>query len=184
VIREPGGSLVVTEVMLSAETGRFSSQYIWTRNVDQPWLLLADKKEAIQALLGALTTSYPSMSDTPHLIDLPHTSRLYKALLQGGHFSHGTSSISLAPASTWDRGYFAREFVRIVGKEGIVGMCTKGEGNGAFVIAELCGALTEGDEGRKERAEVKGWFNADVRREIGEGRAKGKKVLLEKIASL
>jgi pumilio family protein 6 len=184
VIREPGGSLVVTEVMLLAETGGFFIAIYMDANADQPRLLLADKKEAIQALLSALATSYPSNSDTPHLIDLPHTSRLYKTLLQGGHFNHGTSSISLAPASTWDRSYFAREFVRMVGKEGIVGMCTKGEGNGAFVIAELCGALTEGDEGRKERAEVKGWFNADVRREIGEGRAKGKKVLLEKIASL
>jgi pumilio family protein 6 len=53
------------------------------------------------------------------------------------------------------------------------------------VIAELCGALIEAGEGKGgERAELKGWFNKDVRRVIGEGRAKGKKVLLEKIALL
>jgi pumilio homology domain family member 6 len=76
--------------------------------------------------------------------------------------------------------------VRVVGREGMVGMCTKGEGNGAFVVAELCGALI-GDGGGKEdgeRDEVKGWFSEDVRIEIEEGRAKGKKVLLEKLALL
>jgi pumilio family protein 6 len=147
--------------------------------------LVIDKKEAIHALLQALTSPYPSSSDTPHAIDLPHTSRLYKTLLQGGHFNHGTASISLASASTWDRGYFAREFVRVVGKGGTLGMCTKGDGNGAFVVAELCGALI-GDDAAKaggEREEVKRWFNEGVK-EVGEGRAKGKKVLLEKIALL
>ncbi|KAF8228348.1 ARM repeat-containing protein [Tricholoma matsutake] len=164
VVREPGGALVVAEVMLFAE---------------------ADKKEAIQTLLGALTSPYPSSSSTPHPIDLPHTSRLYKILLQGGHFNHSTSSISLAPTSTWDRVYFAREFVRVVGREGVVGMCTEGEANGAFVVAELCGALIVDDAGDGgEREEIKRWFDEDVRRALEEGRAKGKKVLLEKIALL
>ena len=76
--------------------------------------------------------------------------------------------------------------MRLVGKEGMVGMCTRGEGNGAFVVAELCGALIGDDVGKEggEREEVKRWFNEDVRREIEEGEAKGKKVLLEKIALL
>ena len=149
---------------------------------------MIDKTEAIQTLLRGLTSPYPSSSDTLHAIDLPHTSRLYKTLLQGGHFNHGTGSISLAPVSTWDRSTFAREFVRIVGKEGTVGMCTKGEGNGAFVVAELCGALIGDDAEREpeggEREEVKGWFNEGVQKEVEQGRAKGKKVLLEKIALL
>jgi pumilio homology domain family member 6 len=76
--------------------------------------------------------------------------------------------------------------VQVVGREGMVGMCTKEEGNGAFVIAGLCGALI-GDDGGKEdgeRDEVKGWFSEEVRRQMEEGRAKGKKVLLENIALL
>src|ERR1700733_12304527 len=112
---------------------------------------LTDKTEAIQTLLQALTVPYPSSSDTPHPIDFPHTSRLYKTLMQGGHFNHGTSSISLAPASTWDRIYFARQFVQHVGNEGVVGMCTKGEGNGAFVVAELCGALVADEAGTEAK---------------------------------
>jgi len=41
-----------------------------------------------------------------------------------------------------------------------------------------------GSEGERERTEVKGWFTESVRRVIEEGRAKGKRVLLEKITLL
>jgi len=95
--------------MLFAEAGESSLLSLSRTLTDAFWFSLADKKEAVEALLRALTSPYPSSSDTPHPIDLPHTSRLYKTLLQGGHFNHSMSSISLAPASTWDRGYFARE---------------------------------------------------------------------------
>lgn len=75
--------------------------------------------------------------------------------------------------------------MRVVGREGVVGMCTEGEANGAFVVAELCGALIVDDAGDGgEREEIKRWFDEDVRRALEEGRAKGKKVLLEKIALL
>lgn len=187
VVREPGGALVVTEIMLFADAGGFLAKYdSWIRILTILLLLLTDKTEAIKTLLQALAVPYPSSSDTPHPIDLPHTSRLYKTLIQGGHFNHGTSRISLAPSSTWDRRYFATQFVQNIGQAGVVGMCTKGEGNGAFVVAELCGALVADETGTeaKEREEVKKWFDNAVRREIQEGEAKGKKVLLEKIALL
>ena len=61
-------------------------------------------------------------------------------------------------------------------------MCV-GNGNGAFVVAELCEALVRGDL-VEEKAAVKGWFGSEVLQEIEAGQAKGKRVLLEKIASL
>ncbi|KAG5719378.1 Pumilio like proteiny domain family member [Termitomyces sp. T112] len=163
IIKEPGGSLVAAEIMLFAD---------------------GDRTPASQSLLRAISTSYPSADpSSPHLIDLPHTSRLYKTLLQGGHFNHATKSVDLAP--NWDTGLFAEEFVKIVGKDVALGMCTLGEGNGAFVVAELCEALFRDGEKRSEvRREVKGWFGDEVRGVVEGGQAKGRKVLLEKMASL
>ena len=75
--------------------------------------------------------------------------------------------------------------MRVVGKDGTLGMCAKGDGNGAFLVAELCGALIADDAVKEggEREKVKRWFIEGVK-EVEEGRAKGKKVLLEKIALL
>ena len=56
-------------------------------------------------------------------------------------------------------------------------MCV-GEGNGAFVVAELCEALVRG-ELIEEKAEVKRWFGKKIVKEIEAGQAKGKKVLLD-----
>ncbi|CAA7263624.1 unnamed protein product [Cyclocybe aegerita] len=158
LVREPSGSLVVGEVMLHAE---------------------GDKADAIQALLKALAS--PSTTD-PHPIDLPPTSRLYKTLLQGGHYNHSTVSVERVPTSLWDSTVFAQEFVKTVGRDQTVGMC-RGEGNGAFVVAELCDALLRG-EAKEVRKEVKNWFGKDVVKEIEGSEAKGKKVLLEKLSLL
>ncbi|KAJ8502883.1 hypothetical protein ONZ45_g11351 [Pleurotus djamor] len=115
IAREPGGSLVVAEVMLSA-TG--------------------DKSLATDALLQAISTPYPSADTSePHIIDLPHGSRLYKTLLQGGHFNHNTKEVNVAPG--WDAAPFAEKFVETIGKDNSISMCSDGEANGAFVIAEL-----------------------------------------------
>ncbi|KAG6816173.1 hypothetical protein H0H87_008097 [Tephrocybe sp. NHM501043] len=163
IVREPGGSLVAAEIMLFAD---------------------GDKTSVSQALLRVVAASYPSVDPAlPHPIDLPHTSRLYKTLLQGGHFSHTSKSVEQAPG--WDAGAFAAQFVSIVGKDVSLGMCTLGEGNGAFVVAELCEALIrEGEKRKAEREKVKEWFRDKARSAIEGGQAKGKKVLLEKIALL
>ncbi|KAG6884585.1 hypothetical protein C0993_009787 [Termitomyces sp. T159_Od127] len=163
IIKEPGGSLVAAEIMLFAD---------------------GDKTPASQSLLRAISTSYPSIDpSSPHPIDLPHTSRLYKTLLQGGHFNHTSKSVDLAPH--WDASLFAKELVKVVGKDIVVGMCTLGEGNGAFVVAEMCEALIrDGEKSGEVRKEVKGWFGDEVREAVEGGQAKGRKVLLEKIASL
>ncbi|KAJ7242961.1 hypothetical protein C8J57DRAFT_1243696 [Mycena rebaudengoi] len=102
-----------------------------------------DKTAASQTLLRAAFADYPC-EDSPHPIDLPHSSRLYKTLLQGGHFNRATSGMEKAPG--WDASAFAAQFLDPVGKEVCVAMCTKGERNlnGAFVIAELCEGLKAG----------------------------------------
>ena len=81
-----------------------------------------------------------------------------------------------------DAAAFATQFVNIVGKDATVAMCVE-DGNGAFVVAELCEALVRGDL-IEEKVKVKGWFGEKVVQEIEAGQAKGKKVLLEKIALL
>ena len=115
--------------------------------------------------------SHSPMSD-PHPIDLPPTSRLYKSLLQGGHYDHTTNSVERASDATTSA--FDSHFVQIVGKDATVAMCV-GDGNGAFVAAELGEALIRGDL-TGEKGIVKEWF-----REKGV-QAKGKRLLLEKLA--
>jgi len=154
LVREPGGSLVVSEVMLHAE---------------------GDKTAATTTLLKALAS--PSIPN-PHPIDLPPTSRLYKSLLQGGHYNHTTNAIERVS----DTAVFASQFVKTVGRDATVAICV-GDGNGAFVVAELCEALVRG-ELSEEKVTVKEWFGEKVVQEIEAGQAKGKRVLLEKIALL
>jgi pumilio family protein 6 len=98
-----------------------SSELIWR----------SDKGAAIEALLSPLETNYPS-EGLPHPIDLPHTSRLYKALLQGGHFSHDSNAIESRP--NFEPSAFATAFLRHVTPANIVAMA---RGGGGFVVAAL-----------------------------------------------
>ncbi|KAF7324906.1 PUM-HD domain-containing protein [Mycena kentingensis (nom. inval.)] len=160
LLRETAASLVVSEIMLFAE---------------------GDKSGAIQTLLRAASATYPGADEaTVHPIDLPHSGRMYKTLLQGGHFSRATGVVE--PSPRWDAAAFAKEFVDVVGQEVCVAMCTEGPCGGTFVVAELCGTLAtlEGSE----RATVKKWFSGKVRKTIEAGDAKGKKVLLDRIDAL
>ncbi|KAJ7595727.1 armadillo-type protein [Mycena floridula] len=162
LIRDPAGSLVVAEVMLFAD---------------------GDKSAAISTLLQSVSSPYPSSNPaSPHPIDLPHTSRLYKTLLQGGHFNHTSKTVELAPP--WDRLAFAAQFVDTLDQDILTSLCTKGEKNGAFVIAELCQALVGAAEVTEARQKVKRSFSESVLKDIDGGSGKGRQVLLEKIALL
>ncbi|KAI0258545.1 ARM repeat-containing protein [Gloeopeniophorella convolvens] len=122
ISRETGGSLVITEIMLEAQGA-------------------TDKKSAMEALLVPLAAPYPS-SDASHPIDLPHTSRLYKALLQGGHFSQLTQSVVLRP--NFSPSAFATAFLHHVGSTNI---CAMACGGGAFVVAALLNRVaTDGSQ--------------------------------------
>ncbi|KDR73166.1 hypothetical protein GALMADRAFT_251738 [Galerina marginata CBS 339.88] len=156
LIREPAGCLVVAEVMLYAE---------------------GDKAGAVQVLLKTLAS--PAIT-VPHPIDLPPTSRMYKSLLQGGHYNHSSNTIERVPAASWDSSSFAEQFLKVVGREPTLAMCL---GDGAFVVAELCEALIRG-EAADGRRTLKDWFGSDVLKQIESSEAKGKKVLLEKLSLL
>ncbi len=157
-------------------------------------LTFSDKEGAMETLLRALTPASGEPDVPPHLIDLPPTSRLYKTLLQGGHYDRTSQVVSRIQPSIWDSTAFASKFVRHVGKEATVGMCT-GQGNGVFVVAELAEALLRGSsndimEGQRvkeatgAKEALKGWFGEEVLRQIKHGEAKGKNVLLEKLSVL
>lgn len=85
----------------------------------------------MEALLIPLGTAHAS-DDVPHPITLSHTSRLYKVLLQGGHFSHATSAI--VPRPNFNPSAFATAFLRHVKTVDIVAMV---HGGGGFVVAAL-----------------------------------------------
>lgn len=146
----------------------------------------SDKSAATTTLLRAVSAPYPAVEDAPpHVIDLPHAARLYKTLLQGGHFNHAKGAVE--PAPRWDAEGFAVRFMEAVGPSGegsaddsepcpAIAMCTRGARGGAFVIAELLGALPE-----DKRKAVAGWFTKAVRKEIEAGEGKGKGLLLERL---
>jgi pumilio family protein 6 len=169
LVRDPGASLVVAELMLYTEG--------------------CDKSDAISTLLEAIAKIYPSASEAEsHPVDLAHTSRLYKTLLQGGHFNRKTESVDKADVENWDTAKFAVRFVDTVGKDVVTAFCTKGERNGTFVVAELCEALVRGggDDGevKDARQKLKKWFDGSVKKDIESGEARGKSVLLEKLSAL
>ena len=102
----------------------------------------------MEALLIPLEASYPSDGDT-HPIDLPHTSRLYKVLLQGGHFSHATNAVVARP--NFNASAFATAFLRHVKPVDIAAMA---RGGGTFVIAALVERVVA-DGTPEERSKLK-----------------------------
>ncbi|KAI0316198.1 ARM repeat-containing protein [Amylostereum chailletii] len=154
--RETGGSLAVIEVMLEAE---------------------GDKKVAMETLLKPLSSPYPASDATnPHPIDLPHTSRLYKTLLQGGHYSHSANSVE--PSPRFSSRAFAEAFVAVVGQERTLEMA---RGGGAFVVAELLERVRAECE-EEVRKTVEGWFGGFEEKD--DGSVKGWAVLVGKLRAL
>lgn len=137
-----------------------------------------------KTLLEALAVPYPSPDPSnPHAIDLAWTSRMYKTLLQGGHFNKKTQTVD--PTSSWEPQRFAASFINTIPQNIVVAMCTEGERNGSFVVATLCEILVrDGDERKKERQKLKSWFGEKERKVIKEGDGRGKDLLLEKLALL
>ena len=76
---------------------------------------------------------------------------------------------------------FASSFLAVVGRDTTVAMA---QGNGAFVVAELCTrVITEG--GDEEKRLLRTWFtHKGVSKDIHDKEMKGKHVLLESIDAL
>jgi pumilio family protein 6 len=90
----------------------------------------------MEALLTPLEATY-APDGHPYSIDLPYTSRLYKALLQGGHFSHAENAVVSRP--NFNPSTFATGFLRHVKPMDITAMA---RGGGTFVIASLLERVT------------------------------------------
>jgi pumilio homology domain family member 6 len=102
----------------------------------------------MEALLIPLEASYPS-DDHPHPIDLPHTSRLYKVLLQGGHYSQAINAVVARP--NFNPSNFATAFLRHVKPVDIAAMA---RGGGTFVITALLERIVA-DGTPEERSKLK-----------------------------
>lgn len=144
-----------------------------------------DRTESIQALVSLLTprypTPHPSNGDLTHVIDFPHSSRLIKLLIQGGHYNKHTSSID--PAPNWPSETFVDEIVKRVSEQSLQRMAY---GNGTFVLAELVGKILS-DEGKLGEQRVflkKSVFDDEAIKAIKDGKPKGWEVLMEKIEKL
>lgn len=162
VSRDTGGSLVITEIMLEAHGGE-SLPIGYIKRVKIVWR--SDKGAAIEALLSPLESDYPS-EGPPHPIDLPHTSRLYKVLLQGGHFSHDTNAIESRPH--FEPSAFATAFMRHVSPANITSMA---RGDGGFVIAALIERVVA--NGTPEECNVLNKCLAALKAEVEERQTKG-----------
>lgn len=136
----------------------------------------------MEALLKPLAEPLPSSDPaTPHLISLSHASRLYKLLLQGGHYSKQAGTIERSP--WFDSLAFAKSFVEVVGKENTIAMAL---GEGAFIVAALCETvISRGSEAEEERAKLGDWFDEEVRKGLqSDGDHKGRSVLIEQVVAL
>lgn len=177
MVRDTGGSLLVTEMMLYADAGKLALLSRCTMSLVLTFRV--DKSEAMEALLTPLSASYPATDEAkPHAIDVPHTSRVYKTLLQGGHFSQQTKTVVLAPS--FSPSAFASAWIKTVGRESTVAMA---QGGGAFVVAALCERVKE--EGTEdEKAELRRWFSKKLKKDIRESQVKGKDFLLATVDAL
>lgn len=151
---------------------------------NERWISLffcTDQSAATEALLELIATPYPApATSSPHPIDASHVARLYKTLLQGGHYDQSSKSVA-KPSSSFSSSRFASSFLTTVGRDATVAMA---QGNGTFVVAELCRRVSsEGAD--EEKRLLRMWFTEDgVGEEIRDKEMKGKKVLLESIDAL
>jgi len=133
-----------------------------------------DKTQVTNALLTTLSTN-------PSIISTGHTSRLYKTLLQGGHFSLSTQSISRSPVFAPEA--FAVAFLTHVPQATIREMA---RGDGAFIVAELIARVREegSEEGRVRLVEVFGKAGEAVREEVERSKPRGWEVLVSKLEGI
>ncbi|KAG9041735.1 pumilio domain member 6 [Tulasnella sp. UAMH 9824] len=180
LVRDPAGSLVAADVVLHADGGGLAMCFPSKLEKERPFMThLADKTAATKALLRPLVDSPfppPPASSDPHPIDLAHSSRLYKTLLQGGRFSQKTKSV--IPVPSYSAVDFARSMLDQVGKEKLLTMAV--DGGGAFVLTELLERFIKDGTDEEKRA-LKAWIGSKTAKKRIEGsRAKGKHALLSK----
>jgi pumilio family protein 6 len=190
---DTGGSLLVLEIMLQADGGTYFRSFhpftlrpsrhpfIFGRRISHVHLSFLDQTAAVETLLELIATPYPAPPTSPsHPIDASHVARLYKTLLQGGHFDQLSKSI-MKTSSSFSPSRFASSFLAAVGRDVTVAMA---QGNGAFVVAELCGRVSAEGTSEEKRL-LRTWFTEERTSESIQGKEmKGKSVLLQSIEAL
>lgn len=91
-------------------------------------------------------------------------------LLQGGPFNRSTNAIS--PSPFWSPVEFAQKFVQFVDKDTTIAMA---KDDGAFIVSTLC---ERGAENEELKSTLKGWFDGEVRKELGADKDRRGRVLL------
>ncbi|KAH7323362.1 armadillo-type protein [Rhizoctonia solani] len=162
LVRDRGASVFVGEVMLFAE---------------------GDKSKALDALLAPISNPYTApepefdLSDptiTTHILNLSHASRLYKTLVQGGHFNQQSKQIERSEQAPKN---VAGKFMHAAGKENVISMTL---GEGGFIVAEVIGKLKE-EEDQENLKEIRSWFRKDTKEQLSKGDIRGSAVLLERL---
>ncbi|KAF8326826.1 armadillo-type protein [Cantharellus anzutake] len=175
ILRDPGASLVLLEIMLCAE---------------------GDKSKATDALIDLVSKPYPTPpslrkeGELTHLVDIPHSSRVLKILIQGGHFNKSENCV--VPAPSWDASVFANRFVQScnkdvkdeeTGKE-MNQIARMAVGNGVFVVTELIRCIRQGgnEDARKILTGVFGDSFVQIVKSGSGGR--GREALLQEVSAL
>jgi pumilio homology domain family member 6 len=138
----------------------------------------SDTKTAAESLLSTLLPQANDQEE-PLSISSAHVARLFKALLQGGHFSQATKLVERSPH--FDREGLVHSFVETVGQERTLEMTREG---GAFVVIELLEALEQDEKLSKERDLVRSWFDKPTKKQLAGSDIKGRDLLLEKLGKL
>lgn len=189
---DTGGSLLVIEIMLQADGGTYFRGFHShlmdttgrTTTIDHAHLTftsVVDQSAATKTLLELVASPYPTpTASSPHPIDASHVARLYKTLLQGGHYNQLSKSVA-KPSSSFSPSAFASSFLTAVGRDVTVAIA---QGNGAFVVGELCMRVSaEGTD--EERRSLRTWLTEEgVNKDIRDKEMKGKNVLLQSIDAL
>jgi len=185
VVMDTGGSLLVSEIMLQADGGKYSRSFrLPSFTNDQSSRIHSsrtDRSAATETLLELIAIAYPTPATSlTHPIDASHVARLYKTLLQGGHYDQSSKSVT-KPSSSFSASAFASSFLAAVGRDVTMAMA---QGNGAFVVAELCRQVSTGGTDEEKRL-LRTWFTQEgVSEEVRDKDIRGKSVLLESIDAL
>ncbi|KAJ9128036.1 hypothetical protein QFC24_000327 [Naganishia onofrii] len=170
LLRDTGASILVTEILLTAD---------------------GDKVKALEAIAQPLSTPYPNPAPaesdpdpaTSHILDLGYAVRAYKTLLAGGRFSTTSNAVEEQDADLQSR--FAQLFFdNITSSEagGAQNLVNIALGNATFALIELLAALKED---KKRIGTMKQTLcKPEVLSSIESGWRKGAKPLYEALSKL
>lgn len=152
LLRETSASLLVAEILLSADGGKCTNPQAQDIVLTTASL---DKSKALETIATPLKTPYPNPAPadsdpdpaTAHILDLGHAVRTYKTLLAGGRFSTATSSVEDYDEQLQRR--FANLFYEAVTCReagGAQNLANIALGNATFALLELLSALKDDKE--------------------------------------